>query len=51
MTIIIRSDDKEHKFDDVDEAFDFLKRSKKQMFLKEQQKLNSSETKSTLKNK
>lgn len=51
MTIIICSDDKEHKFDDVDEAFDFLKRSKKQMFLKEQQKLNSTETKSTLKNK
>ena len=51
MTIIIQSDDKEHKFDDVDEAFDFLKKSKKQMFLKEQQKLNSSYNQSTLKNK
>ena len=51
MTIIIRSDDKEHKFDDIDEAFDFLNKNKKQIFLKEQQKLNSSETKSTLKNK
>ena len=51
MTIIIRSDDKEHKFDDVDEAFDFLKKNKKQMFLKEQQKLNSSCNQSTLKNK
>ena len=49
MTIIICSNDKEHKFDDIDEAFDFLNKNKKQIFLKEQQKLNSSETKSTLK--